>query len=199
MTKEKKHNEAACEEKNTATEQITNQENAKTAEPSNDDATTSEQASDPQSEEIQKLREQNQELNEKYLRLFSEFDNFRKRTLKEKIDLGKTASAEVITALLPIIDDLERALSIQTENNDENQALRTGLELIFSKFKALLNQKGVEEIQAKGKDFDTDFHEAITHIPAPTEAEKGKVIDEVQKGYVLHGKVIRFSKVVVGQ
>lgn len=199
MTKEKKHNEAVSEENNTVTNHSATEDNAKTAETLVENQEETPSAIDPQAEEIQKLREQNQELNEKHLRLFSEFDNFRKRTLKEKIELSKTASAEIITALLPIVDDFERALSIQVENTNEEQALRTGLELIFSKLKTLLNQKGVEEIQAKGKDFDTDYHEAITHIPAPTEAEKGKVIDEVQKGYMLHGKVIRFSKVVVGQ
>lgn len=199
MTKEKKHNEAFSEENNTVTNHSATEDNAKTAETLVENQEETPSAIDPQAEEIQKLREQNQELNEKHLRLFSEFDNFRKRTLKEKIELSKTASAEIITALLPIVDDFERALSIQVENTNEEQALRTGLELIFSKLKTLLNQKGVEEIQAKGKDFDTDYHEAITHIPAPTEAEKGKVIDEVQKGYMLHGKVIRFSKVVVGQ
>lgn len=136
------------------------------------------------------------EANEKHLRLFSEFDNYRKRTTKERIDLAKTASAEMITALLPVVDDLERASTL-TETEAKGDAVAEGIKLIYSKMKTILAQKGVEEINAVGQEFDTDFHEAITHIPAADPKQKGKVVDQVQKGYILSGKVIRFARVVV--
>ncbi|MCK5847255.1 MAG: nucleotide exchange factor GrpE [Bacteroidales bacterium] len=137
------------------------------------------------------------EINDKYLRLYSEFDNFRKRTIKEKSDIYKTAGEDVIISIVSIIDDFERALS-NIENSDENQAHREGLELIFNKFRKILENKNVVEIDAKGKEFDTDLHEAITQIPAPSDDMKDKVIDVVEKGYTMNDKVIRFSKVVTG-
>ena len=140
------------------------------------------------------------ELNDKYLRLYSEFDNYRKRTLKERIELSKTASEEVILSLLPVIDDLERALAATVQSGDGSAAVPAeGLQLIYQKFIGLLAQKGLEMIPAKGETFDVDFHHALTNIPAPSEELKGKVVDEIEKGYTLNGKVIRFSKVVVGQ
>jgi molecular chaperone GrpE len=137
------------------------------------------------------------ELNDKYLRLFSEFDNFRKRTIKERMELTKTASQDVIMAMLPIIDDFERAIQAFDDTN-EDQSLKEGVHLIYNKFKSTLNSKGVECMESKGKDFDTDFHEALTQIPAPSKDLKGKVIDVIEKGYTMNGKVIRFAKVVVG-
>lgn len=138
------------------------------------------------------------EINDKYLRLYSEFDNFRKRTQKEKVDLYKTAGQEVITALLPIIDDFYRAEKATQDSNDVD-SIKEGMALIQNKFVNTLKQKGLEEIEsAVGKDFDLELHEAITQIPAPTEKDKGKVIDEIEKGYTLNGKVIRYTKVVVG-
>lgn len=145
---------------------------------------------------IADLNEKNKELNDKYLRLFSEFDNFRKRSLKERIELTKTASAEMTEAVLPVLDDLERAYKSAVENPDI-VALTEGVNLILSKLRSTLKNKGLEEIPTRGEMYDTDFHEAITNVPAPTEQDKGKVIDEVQKGYMLNGKVIRFAKVVV--
>ncbi|MEI8203624.1 MAG: nucleotide exchange factor GrpE [Bacteroidota bacterium] len=136
------------------------------------------------------------ELNDKYLRLFSEFDNFRKRTLKEKAELISTASEGVINALLPVVDDFERAIKA-ADDHDDLPALKEGIHLIYSKLTNLLQMKGVQPIVSIGEVFNTDFHEAITNIPVEDEAQKGKVIDEVQKGYTLGGKVIRFSKVVV--
>lgn len=137
------------------------------------------------------------ELNDKYLRLYSEFDNFRKRTLKEKIDLSRTASEGVIIELLPILDDFDRAMaSMGASENVE--AIKEGVQLIHAKMKAIFTSKGLREIKSIGENFDTDFHEAITSIPAPTEDLKNKVVDEVQKGYTLHDKVIRFSKVITG-
>lgn len=136
-------------------------------------------------------------LNDKYLRLFSEFDNFRKRTLKEKIELNKTASEEIITALLPVLDDFERAIIALESEKDVKESLE-GILLIYNKFLKTLQQKGLEEMQALHQTFDTDFHEALTNIPASKPELKGKVVDVIQKGYLLHGKVIRFARVVVG-
>ncbi len=136
------------------------------------------------------------ELNDKYLRLFSEFDNFRKRTAKEKLDLTVTASENVIKDILPVLDDFERALQNMEKNG--NEADLQGVTLIFNKLKDTLKKKGLEEIEAMGVEFNTDEHEALTMIPAPEEDKKGKVLDVIQKGYKLNGKVIRFARVVVG-
>ena len=136
------------------------------------------------------------ELNDKYLRLFSEFDNHRKRTAKEKLDLMATASENVIKDILPVLDDFERALQNMEKNG--NEADLQGVTLIFNKLKDTLKKKGLEEINAMGADFNTDEHEALTMIPAPEEDKKGKVLDVIQKGYKLNGKVIRFARVVVG-
>jgi molecular chaperone GrpE len=138
------------------------------------------------------------ELNDKYLRLYSEFDNYRKRTLKEKIELGKTASADVITRLLPVLDDFERAIRAFDTSAEAGHPLKDGVVLIFNKFLTILNQQGLEQMKTLGESFDTDFHEAITNIPAPSPEQKGKIIDEIEKGYLLGGKVIRYAKVVVG-
>jgi len=138
------------------------------------------------------------ELQDKYLRLSAEFDNYRKRTLREKIDLQKSASAELLKALLPVADDFDRALQSVDEAKDI-QAVKEGLRLIAGKFQTFLNQHGVKEIDAKNKAFDTDLHEAITQIPAPEKKLKGKVVDVIQKGYFLNDKVLRYSKVVIGE
>lgn len=137
-------------------------------------------------------------LNDKYLRLYSEFDNYRKRTLRERIELSKTASEEVITALLPVVDDLERAIKAHTAAGESASALTDGIILIYNKLMNILKQFGLEEIVAVGEAFTTDFHEAVTNVPMPDPEMKGKVVDEIQKGYTLNGKVIRFSKTVVG-
>ena len=136
------------------------------------------------------------ELNDKYLRLYSEFDNYRKRTAKEKLDLSATASATVIKDLLPVLDDFERALQNMEKNG--NEADLQGVTLIYNKLKSNLQKKGLEEIIAIDCDFNTDEHEALTMIPAPDESKKGKVIDVIQNGYKLNGVVIRFARVVVG-
>jgi molecular chaperone GrpE len=134
--------------------------------------------------------------NEKFLRLFSEFDNYRKRTSRERIELTKTAGADIIASLLPVLDDLERACKLEAAEVNKDPRLE-GIMLIQNKFKSALRQKGVEEIAAVGEEFNTDFHEAITHIPAADNQQKGTVIEEVQKGYTLNGKVIRYARVVV--
>ena len=137
------------------------------------------------------------ELNDKYLRLYSEFDNFRKRTFKEKIETSRTASEEVIKELLPVLDDFDRAIASMA-STDNIEAIKEGEQLIHAKMKAIFSSKGLKEIKSIGEDFNTDFHEAITSIPAPSEEMKNKVVDEIQKGYTLHDKVIRFSKVIIG-
>lgn len=148
-------------------------------------------------EKTEKLEEEVAQLNDKYLRLYSEFDNYRKRTIKEKIELGKTASADVILSILPVIDDFERAVKAFEISDESTDALKHGIILIYNKFINTLSQQGLKPIKAIGEDFDTDFHEAVTQVPATDPAMKGKVIDEIEKGYMLYDKVIRYSKVVV--
>lgn len=133
------------------------------------------------------------EMKEKYLRLYSDFENFRKRTAKEKIDLIQTASAGLIVDLLPVIDDYERALANAPEGE-----ISEGIQLIFAKITSTLQAKGLKELPAKGEVFDAELHDCITQFPAPSEADKGKVMEVVEKGYTLNEKVIRFAKVVVG-
>ncbi len=148
--------------------------------------------------ELEELQEKYAQLNDDYLRLFSEFDNFRKRKNKEITDLYSTAGEKMVLAILPTIDDFERALQ-HIGDSEEAQAHREGLELIYNKFLNILKQNQVEEIDAIGKDFDTDYHEAITRFPAPSEDMKGKVVDVTEKGYTMGDKVIRYAKVVVGE
>lgn len=136
------------------------------------------------------------ELNDKYLRLQAEFDNYRKRTAKEKIEMSAMASENVIKDILPVFDDFERALQNMEKNG--NEADMQGVTLILNKLKDTLKKKGLEEIEAMDTEFNTDEHEALTMIPAPDESKKGKVLDVIQKGYKLNGKVIRFARVVVG-
>lgn len=137
------------------------------------------------------------ELNDKFLRLYSEFDNYRKRTNKEKVELISTANAGVLKDLIPILDDFERAIQ-NNETADDIAVVKEGFSLIYSKFKSSLEQKGLKPMLAKGEVFDSELHEAIANIPAPTDDLKGKVIDDVEKGYFLNEKVIRYAKVVVG-
>lgn len=156
--------------------------------------TTEKTDAEKNSDQEQKINE----LNDKYLRLYSEFDNYRKRTNKEKIDTIKTASEDVLKAILPILDDMERAIKAN-ESLSDAQSIKEGLQLIFNKFKNITQQKGLFALDSKGEVFNPDLMEAITHIPASNESEKGKVIDEIEKGYKLGEKVIRFAKVVIAQ
>lgn len=144
-------------------------------------------------EETAEVKDELSEMKEKYLRLYSDFENFRKRTAKEKIDLIQTASAGLIVDLLPVIDDYERALA-----NAPAGEISEGIQLIFAKITATLQAKGLKELPAKGEVFDAELHDCITQFPAPTEDDKGKVMEVVEKGYTLNEKVIRFAKVVVG-
>lgn len=146
--------------------------------------------------ETNELQEKYNELNDKYVRLYSEYDNYRKRTANEKIELIKTAAEATINAMLPVLDDFERALPTMEKSEDKSNY--EGALLIYNKLKKTLEQKGLEEINANGAGFNTDEHEALTQIPASEESLKGKVIDVIQKGYKLNGKVIRFARVVVG-
>jgi molecular chaperone GrpE len=137
------------------------------------------------------------ELNDKYLRLYSEFDNYRKRTIKEKSDIIRSAGEDVFKVFIPTIDDFERAIKVN-ETVEEVAPIKEGMVLIYQKLKSSYTHKGLEAMESIGKPFDADFMESITSIPAPSEDMKGKVIDEVEKGYKLGDKVIRFAKVVVG-
>ena len=134
---------------------------------------------------------------DKNLRLFAEFDNFKRRTTKERIELFKTASQEVLTAILPILDDFDRALRA-AETSTDIAAIKEGMTLISNKLKNITQKQGLTAMESIGQEFDSELHEAITSIPAPTEDLKGKVVDEVEKGYYLNEKVIRHAKVVVG-
>ena len=138
------------------------------------------------------------EQDDKYLRLSADFDNYRKRTLKEKIEMTKYAGAEILSQILPVIDDFERAIASMNETQDCD-AVRQGVELIYTKFKDYLNQQGVQEIDALHQEFDTDLHEAVTKIPAPNKNLKGKIVDVIEKGYKLNDRIIRYSKVVIGE
>lgn len=137
-------------------------------------------------------------IEDKYLRLYAEFDNFRRRTAAERIELFKTANQEVLVALLPVLDDFERAMK-SIQNAADVNAVKEGVELVSNKLRSILVQKGLKPMDAIGKEFDSEYHEAITKIPAPSEELKGKVVDEVEKGYFLNDKVIRFAKVVIGE
>lgn len=154
---------------------------------------------DLESESTEKVEDLGQkliEMNDKYLRLYSDFENYRKRTSKEKLDMIKFASEDTIKDLLPIIDDYERAME-DIDNQDISDTTKEGLRLIYSKLMNTLTQKGVKPINAKGELFDENIHEAVTQIPAQCDEDKGRVIDEITKGYFMFDKVIRFSKVVV--
>lgn len=146
----------------------------------------------------EQLINQVKEWQEKYIRLSADFDNFRKRTMREKMELIKTAGEDILVTILPVIDDFERAMKVM-ESATEVTAVKEGVELIYNKFNDTLSQKGLKAIDAQNQEFNTDLHEAITKIPAPDESLKGKVVDVIQKGYLLNDKVVRFAKVVVGE
>lgn len=137
------------------------------------------------------------QMQEKYLRSVAEFDNYRKRTLREKMELSKLAGQEILSGFLPVVDDVDRAIAIMDQATDM-EAMKEGILLINNKLKEFLLQKGVKEIEALNTDFNTDTHEAITKIAVEEETQKGKVVDVIQKGYYLYDKVMRYAKVVVG-
>lgn len=148
--------------------------------------------------EMEKLQQELGEQKDKYLRLFAEFDNYKRRTAKERIELMQTAGREIMTALLDVLDDCERAEKVMASDANP-EAVKEGVALVFHKLRTTLEQKGLKVMQSVNTEFDADLHEAITEIPVPDEAMKGKVVDEVQKGYTLGDKIIRYAKVVVGK
>ncbi|MBQ6694372.1 MAG: nucleotide exchange factor GrpE [Bacteroidaceae bacterium] len=148
--------------------------------------------------ELDEANEKIAELNDKYLRQVAEFDNYRKRTIKEKAELIKNGCERTIESILPVLDDFERALANMAKDDNAKEIL-TGIELIYNKFVTILKQNGLAKIETEGANFDTDFHEAIAMVPAPAENLKGKVLDCIQTGYTLNDKVIRHAKVAVGE
>ena len=148
--------------------------------------------------ELDEANEKIAELNDKYLRQVAEFDNYRKRTMKEKAELIKNGGERVMESILPVLDDFERALANMGKDESAKEIL-TGIELIYNKFVTILKQNGLAKIETEGANFDTDFHEAIAMVPAPAENLKGKVLDCIQTGYTLNDKVIRHAKVAVGE
>ncbi|MCQ2250202.1 MAG: nucleotide exchange factor GrpE [Bacteroidales bacterium] len=138
------------------------------------------------------------ELNDRYLRLMAEFDNYRKRTLKEKMDLTKYAEEDVLKGILQVVDNMERAIK-SMESASDMDAVKEGISLIYKKFQSFLESRGLKEVEAMGQELNTDLHEAVTKFAAPSEELKGKIMDVIEKGYYLHDKVIRYAKVVIGE
>ncbi|MBB6239441.1 molecular chaperone GrpE [Pedobacter sp. AK013] len=192
MFNKKKNND---KEENIMNPENTSENTAENVE--NTDAPTAETEQAPELSAEEKLQAEVQQLNDKYLRLYAEFDNYKRRTQKERIELLQTAGKDVIVSLLPVLDDFDRALK-SMETAAEVAPVKEGILLVSTKLKNTLAQKGLKEVESISQPFNTDFHEAITNIPAPSDDLKGKVIDEVEKGYTLNDNVIRFAKVVVG-
>lgn len=173
-------------------------EDASAAQAVADDAVAAEAAEDTSAKEIEDLKAQVEKEKREYMFLMAEFDNFRKRTLKEKSELIKNAGESVFKGLLPIVDDMERALKAG-ENTDDAHTLKEGMELIYKKIKKFMEQNGVKEMDQEDRNFDADRHEAISAVPVPDDDKKGKILDTVEKGYTINDKVLRHAKVVVGQ
>jgi molecular chaperone GrpE len=194
------NNEEALKDEQTIN-QGTNAENTEAttenSTPESNDSGKNDTETSSNEQQIIELEKKIAEEKDKYLRLYSEFDNYRKRSVREKGELIKTAGEDFFKAILPVIDDFERALKAADKTGDIN-TIAEGVQLIYSKLKSTLKQKGLEEMEASGKTFDADVMEAITSIPAPNDDLKGKVVDEIEKGYSLNGKVIRYAKVVIG-
>lgn len=148
-------------------------------------------------DELEKLQAQLAEQKDKYIRLMAEFDNFKRRNAKERVELIQTAGKDVITSLLDVLDDCDRAEKVM-QTSEDVAVIKEGIQLVFNKLRSNMQSKGLKAMESINQDFDVEKHEAITQIPAPTEALKGKVLDEIQKGYYLNDKLIRFAKVVVG-
>ena len=187
-------NEEPVAEDAAQTEETPAEETAQAEEAPAQEVTVEEQLANMLAEAQQMVNEEK----DRYLRLAAEFDNYRKRTLKEKAELIKNGGEKTLTAILPVLDDFERALK-NMEATEETRAMKEGVELIFNKFNKVLEQEGLQKIETEGQAFDVDFHEAIALIPAPSEDLKGKILDCVQTGYKLNDKVIRHAKVAVAQ
>lgn len=202
--KRKDNNMDANEKKINSEEELMNENTPETeaaAQPQEEEKAQEEQELTPEEalkQELEKAQQALDDQKDKYLRLSAEFDNYRKRTLKEKAELILNGGEKSLTSILPVVDDFERALKNMEQATDV-AAIREGVELIYNKFITVLGQNGVKAIDTKEKPLDTDFHEAIAVIPAPSEELKGKILDCVQTGYTLNEKVIRHAKVVVGE
>jgi len=198
MSEEKVNNKENSEEE--VLETTNNTEAAKEESPEVEEKTSKKKKSkkDKKEAKIEELGEKLQDIQDKHLRLQAEFDNFRRRTIKEKAELIKSGGESVLVNILPVIDDFERAIDSLKELSDED-AGKQGTVLIYNKFQEFLKQNNVKEIEAIHQDFDVDLHEALTKIPAPEKKLKGKVVDVISKGYCLNEKVIRFAKVVIGE
>ena len=166
--------------------------------PADDEKAEKTTMTDKVEKELQETVAKLAEMQDKYIRLSAEFDNYRKRTLREKIDISKYAAEEMMVRIIPLMDDFERAL-IHMENAADCVAMKSGIDLIYNKFNEFLKQNGVKEIEALNNSFDVDIHEAVAKVPVNEDDKKGKVVDVVLKGYYLQDKVLRFSKVVVGE
>lgn len=178
-----------------AEEQEANQSNQEATDTSSEQE---EQEAEEQKDPLQQKQEEYQELYDKHLRLYSEFENFRRRSRKETADAKEKGRSDMVLAVLPVIDDFERALSSINEST-ESKDVYEGVELIYNKFKNILSEQGLQEMQPVGETFDPDYHEAMTKMQAPSEDQKGKVIDVVEKGYMLNDRIVRHAKVVVGE
>ena len=178
-----------------AEEQEANQSNQEATDTSSEQE---EQEAEEQKDPLQQKQEEYQELYDKHLRLYSEFENFRRRSRKETADAKEKGRSDMVLAVLPVIDDFERALSSINEST-ESKDVYEGVELIYNKFKNILSEQGLQEMQPVGETFDPDYHEAVTKMQAPSEDQKGKVIDVVEKGYMLNDRIVRHAKVVVGE
>ncbi len=189
-------NEKDFEQKEEVKEQMA--PDAETAQENTAEGKTSEGEGNALAKELEEAKEQLEVQKDKYLRLSAEFDNYRKRTMKEKAELVLNGAEKTIGSILPVLDDFERALQNMEKTADVN-AVKEGVEIIYNKFMKVLKENGVKVIEAKGQPLNTDFHEAIAVIPAPEEGQKGKILDCVQNGYTLNDKVIRHAKVVVGE
>ena len=166
--------------------------------PENEKQQANQEAPVEELNELDTLKKEVEEQKEKFIRLYAEFDNYKRRNAKERVELIQTAGREVIQSMLEVLDDCERAEKQMNQSEDLKQ-IREGIGLVFSKFRNMLQSRGLKEMKSIGEAFNPDFHEAITEIPVPDETMKGKIVDEVEKGYTLNDKIIRFSKVVVGK
>ncbi len=197
---EKKNTQARDKKSDKESEENTDKQTKEetTAQEAKSEQTDKDAELEDMQEKFEMAKENAAEWHDKYIRLSAEFDNYRKRTLKEKADLTKQANGDLLKDILPVIDDFERGHD-NLEKATDLEGVKEGINLIYNKFVEFLRQNGIKEIDAREKDFDIDFHEALTKIPAPTEDLKGKVVDVIEKGYLLNEKVIRYAKVVVGE
>ncbi len=198
---EQKHTPDPADEMESGQDEILDESSAKEQEAtdeSGDESTKTKKKARKDRDKLQQLEAELNEMKDKYLRLFAEFDNYKKRTIREKLDLMRTAAQDTLTSLLTILDDFDRAKRI-AEDPATKEHFSEGVELVYQKLYSTLRGLGLREMESTGKDFDPEEHEAVTEIPAPSEALKGKVVDTIEKGYYLHDKIIRHAKVVIGK